>query len=192
MYGQGDAIDQAVRDLDGLNGECAQAKAFSGADLIEHGAVEQSVLFQLVFDIGQRELGGKDRHVHLGEQPGNGTDMVHVPVRKHDAAHVRTVGDEVGEIGDYDIDAEQLGFGKHQPGIDDDDVVAPAHGHAVHAEFAEAAEGNDLKLSGRHASCMLARWTRPMQQSGSELTSRSHICSLRQMWAQPAASNYTE
>ena len=48
---------------------------------------------------------------------------------------------QIGDVGNDDIDAEQFGFGEHQAGIDDDDVVSPADGHAVHAEFAEAARG---------------------------------------------------
>ena len=58
--------------------------------------------------------------------------------------------DEIGDVGDDDVDAEQFGFGEHQSGIDDDDVVSPAHGHAVHAEFAEAAQGDDLQFSSWH------------------------------------------
>ena len=49
---------------------------------------------------------------------------------------------EIGDVGDYDVDAEKFGFGEHESGVDDDDVVAPAHRHAIHAEFAEAAKRN--------------------------------------------------
>ena len=40
-------------------------KRSAGADLAQVGVVEQSVLFQLVFHVGQRELGAPDRHVQL-------------------------------------------------------------------------------------------------------------------------------
>ena len=76
--------------------------------------------------------------------------MVFVPVGEDDAADVLAVFDQVGDVGDDDIDAEQLGFREHEAGIDDDDVVAPANGHAVHAELAETAEGDDLQFSGWH------------------------------------------
>ena len=33
---------------------------------------------------------------------------------------------------------EQLGFGEHESGVDDDNVIAPANRHAIHAEFAES------------------------------------------------------
>ena len=147
MNGQRHAIDQAVRHLDGLNGEGADAKTFSRPDLDQFGVIQQPVLFQFVFDVSQRELGGKDGHVQLGKQPGNGADMVQVPVRQDYAAHARTVVDEISEVRDHDIDAEQLGLWKHEPGVDHDNVVAPAYGHAVHPEFAKATERNDLKFS---------------------------------------------
>ena len=52
--------------------------------------------------------------------------------------------DEIGNVGDNNVDAQQLGLGKHETGIDDDDVVCPAKRQAVHSEFAQTAEGDDL------------------------------------------------
>jgi hypothetical protein len=74
------------------------------------------------------------------------------------AANPLAVLDQVGDVGDDNVHAEQFGLGKHEAGVDDDDVVAPANGHAVHAEFAEPAEGNNLQLSYWHLqSLMLAQ-----------------------------------
>jgi hypothetical protein len=56
-----------------------------------------------------------------------------------DGADVLLVLDEVGDVGDDDVDAEELGLGEHEAGIDDDDVVFIAEGEAVHAELAESA-----------------------------------------------------
>jgi hypothetical protein len=52
---------------------------------------------------------------------------------------VLLVLDEVGDVGDDDVDAEELGLGEHEAGIDDDDVVFIAESEAVHAELAESA-----------------------------------------------------
>ena len=57
---------------------------------------------------------------------------------------------QIGNVGNHDVDAEQFGFGEHEAGVDDDDVVSPAHGHAVHTELAQAAEGDNLQFSGWH------------------------------------------
>ena len=77
--------------------------------------------------------------------------MVFVAVGENDALHLLAVFGQVGNIGDDNIDAQQFGFRKHQAGVDDDDVVTPAHGHAVHPELAEAAEGYDVQFSSWHA-----------------------------------------
>ena len=43
---------------------------------------------------------------------------------------------QVAEIGSDDIDAEQLGVGKHHTGVDNDDIVAVLQHHRVHPELA--------------------------------------------------------
>ena len=48
---------------------------------------------------------------------------------------------EIGDVGDDEVDAEKLGFGEHHSGVDDDNGVADAKRHHVHAEFAETTEG---------------------------------------------------
>ena len=47
-----------------------------------------------------------------------------------------TVLDEVGDVGNDDVDAQEFSFGEHQSGVDDDNVIAPTDGHAVHPELA--------------------------------------------------------
>ena len=125
-------------------------EALVGAHLAQVGVVEQSVLVELVFDVGERELGAPDGDVEFGEHPGQRADVVFVAVGEDDSANALAVFGEIGNVGDDDVDAEEFGFGEHESGIDDDDVVSPANGHAVHAELAEAAEGNDLQFSGGH------------------------------------------
>ena len=77
--------------------------------------------------------------------------MVFVAVGEHDGAHLLAVLDQIGNVGNNDVHAEKFGFGKHQAGVDDDDVVAPAHGHAVHAELAQPAERHNMQFSSWHA-----------------------------------------
>ena len=56
------------------------------------------------------------------------------------------VFNEVGDVGDDDVDAEQLRLGEHEAGVNDDNVVFPANGEAVHAELAQPAKGNNFQL----------------------------------------------
>ncbi len=161
VNGERDAIDQAVRDLDGMDGERSELEALVGAHLAQLGVVEQAVLVEFVFDVGERELGAPDRDVEFGENPGERADVVFVAVGEDDAANTLAVLGEIGNVGDDDVDAEEFGFGEHQSGVDDDDVISPAHGHAVHAELAKAAEGDDLQFSAGHGvRRMLAQQSR--------------------------------
>ena len=77
--------------------------------------------------------------------------MVFVAVRQDQGADVLLVFLEVGQVGHDQVDAQQLGFGKHHAGIDDDDVVAVADGGHVHAELAQPAQGDYLQLAISHS-----------------------------------------
>ena len=150
MDGERDTVDQAVRDLNRMDGECSQLDALVGPHLVEVGVVEQAVLVEFVFDVGERELRAPDWHVEFGENPGEGADMVFVSVCEDNAAHALAIFSQIRDVGDNDVDAEEFGFGEHESAVDDDDVIAPTHGHAVHAELAKAAEGDDLQFSAGH------------------------------------------
>jgi hypothetical protein len=62
-----------------------------------------------------------------------------VAVGKQYAAHFVAVFNQVSERGNYNVHTEQIIFGEHHSGIDDDDVIIPADGHTVHTELAKAA-----------------------------------------------------
>ena len=88
VNGQRDAIHQAVGDPNGMDGERANLEAFAGTHFVQVGIVEQAVLVELVFHVGQRELGAPDRHVQFGENPGQSADVIFVAVSQNDAAHL--------------------------------------------------------------------------------------------------------
>ena len=98
------------------------------------------MLLELAVDVGEGELGAVDGNVvELGEDPGESADVVLVAMGEDDGADEVFILDEVGDVGDNDVDAEELGLGKHEAGVDDDDVVFIAEGETVHAELAESA-----------------------------------------------------
>src|SRR5580765_4808332 len=49
--GERDAIDETVRDLDGMNCESSKLDAFVGTHLTKIGVVEQTVFIEFVFDV---------------------------------------------------------------------------------------------------------------------------------------------
>src|SRR5205807_8266285 len=149
--GQGNTVHQAVRYLNGIDGEWSQGKAASGPNLAQVGTVEQLMLFQLVFDQGQRKFRAENRHVQLRKDPGQSADMVFMAVSQDNAADLVAVVEQVGDVGNDDVHAQQFRFGKHQAGVHDHDVVAPANGHAVHSELAQPAQRHYMEFSHWHS-----------------------------------------
>ena len=76
--------------------------------------------------------------------------MVLVAVGEHDGANFVAVLGEIGNVRNDDVHPQQLGFGEHHAGVDDNDVIAPAEGHAVHPELAQTSEGHDLEFACGH------------------------------------------
>src|ERR1017187_9493667 len=111
--GQGHAIDQRVSDANGLDDEGTDSELFLGSDFDELDVVEQLVLFKLAFDISQRELGGIDGNLELVQNPGQAANVVLVAVGEDDGAHMLPVLNEVSDIGNNDIDAQQLRLREH-------------------------------------------------------------------------------
>src|SRR6202022_654682 len=100
--------------------------------------------------------------------------MVFVPMGEGDGSYSVPILGEIRDIRDNDIHAQKFGFREHQSGIDDDDVIAPTHGHAVHSELAQAAQRYHLQFSGWHY-LFLDRSTRSSGDGGP------------QIWRKPAA-----
>jgi len=150
MDGQGHTIHQAVRYLDGVDTERADLDANAGFQFIQFSIVEQAMLIELVFDIGQREFRTPYWYIQFGEDPWDAADVIFMPVGEDDGANFVPVLGEVADVGDDDVHAQQFGLGKHEAGVDDNDIVAPADGHAVHTELAQAAQGDDVKFFAWH------------------------------------------
>src|SRR5689334_3947173 len=102
------------------------------------------MFFELVLDVGERKLGAVHGDVQLGQDRGQSADVVFVTVCEQDGANMIAVFEKIADVRDDDVNPEQFGFGEHETGVDDNDVVAPTNGHAVHAEFAEAAKRYDM------------------------------------------------
>src|SRR5581483_601051 len=97
------------------------------------------MFFELIFDVGERELGTVDGNVDFGQNPRQATDVVLVPMGEDDGANFIAILDQIADVRNHDVHAQQFGFGEHQSGINDKNVVAPANRHAVHTELAQSA-----------------------------------------------------
>ena len=102
------------------------------------------VLIQAALHQRQGEGRAIDGHVEFGQEIRDRADVVLMAMRQKQRSDVLAVLDQIGEVRRDDIHAEQFGFGEHHAAIDDDDVVAIAQRHDVHAELAEAAQRDYL------------------------------------------------
>ena len=105
MHRQRHRAHNRMGDLDGMDGERAELKAFSRQHLVQLGVFQQAVLFQFVFHVGKGELRAINRHVQLGDQPWDAANVVLMPVGEQNAADLFAVFNQVSEGGNDDIDA---------------------------------------------------------------------------------------
>ncbi len=70
--------------------------------------------------------------------------MVFMPVGEDNSSNLVPVLQQVRDVRNHNIHAQQLGLRKHQAGIDHDHVIAPADGHAVHSELAQPAQRRQM------------------------------------------------
>ena len=136
-----DAIDGAVGygnefDFEGADFD----EAAAGDDFAERRGLEETSFVEAFLYEREREARAVHGHVEVAKDVWERPDVVFVAVREDDGANVGAILFEVGDVRNNEVDAEELGFGEHHAGVDDDDVVAEPQGHHVHAEFAEAAE----------------------------------------------------
>ena len=76
--------------------------------------------------------------------------MIFMAVRDEHSAHAVGVLDEVGRIRKHKVDAVHVGLGKHQPGVDDDDIVAVLDAEHVLSNLAEAPKRDDAEGERAH------------------------------------------
>ncbi len=101
------------------------------------------VVFELGLDEGEREWSAVDRPLHSLENVRHGADVVLVPVREHDGRDLVLL--KLPKVRNDEVDPEELRFGEHHAGVDEDRGVAAGDDHHVHAELAQPPEGHKLE-----------------------------------------------
>ena len=103
------------------------------------------MLGELALDHAEGDLGGVDRHLvgEVHEQVGQGPRVVLVAVRHDDAAELVLVLEDVGVVGQDDVDAGKRLVREHEPGVDQDHVVPVLEGGHVLADAVQAPQRDD-------------------------------------------------
>src|SRR5688572_26481551 len=104
----------------------------------------QLMFVELVLDDAERERGSVHRTVQVRQHVRHAADVVFVRVRQADGLELTLPVIEIGEIGNDQIDAGQIGLWEHRAGVDDDGRLPTRDGHHVEAELAEAAKRHDI------------------------------------------------
>ena len=112
-------------------------------DHVQPSVLQPAVLSQLDADEPVRQPGSVHRDVELGENVGQGADMVLVTVGDQDRPHPVAVLPQVGDVRDYEVDPGHTFLGKQDPRVDDDDVATALQGHHVLAYLSQPSQGDD-------------------------------------------------
>ncbi len=129
-----------MRCVNELDLEFADRDNVIRLDAMHQNVVEHIELAQTLFGQCQRKTRRIDRKIEFAKDVREGTDMVFVSVRENDRRQVVTIFFEKVEIRYADINPERRLLRKSHSRVDDDHLVLVANAHAVHAEFADAAE----------------------------------------------------
>ena len=144
--GQCAGLNDAVRQVDELHAERSHLERRAGMHLPQVGAFRQIVFDQLGLRQRQRKGRAVDRHINFFQQIGQAADVIFVAMRQQNGADAFAIRTHVTEVGNDNVHAQQFGIRKHDAAVDDDDVIVKLIRHHVHAEFAEATEGNYFQL----------------------------------------------
>ena len=120
-----------------------------GRDRVQVGFGQQLLLAQLDLQQPLRQRRGIDRRTQpLLDEVGERADVVFMAVRQDDAAHLLQAFHDVAGVGDDDVDAVHLARGKHEAGIDDQQILVRFQHEHVLANFAQAAQRNHPEQRG--------------------------------------------
>ena len=84
-------------------------------------------------------MGARRSRQEVGQPAG----MVLVAVGQDDPVHPVPTVLQVGELGQDQVDAGHVGFGEHDPAVEDDDPPLDLNAGTVAADLAQSAEEDD-------------------------------------------------
>ena len=100
------------------------------------------MLSKLRLDQAEGQASPVDGSVQPLERERQAADVVFVAMREDDADHLALAMQQVGDVGEHEIDPEHVLLRKHQPRVDDQDLALPLERPHVDPDLAEAAQRN--------------------------------------------------
>ena len=134
-----------VGDVDELDAEGRQVDDVAGLDLVHHRVGQPFAVLQLLADQAQGHAGSVHWYAEAVDDERQRPDVVLVAVGQDDRLDLVGALDQVGDVGDHQVDAQHLLLGEHQAGVDDQDPAVVLDRHHVDADLAQPTEGDDLR-----------------------------------------------
>src|SRR5260370_39840241 len=101
--GKRQAKHNGVRHVDKFDLQWTDVHLLPGLNFVELSLLGEVVLLQSAVNQSQREGGTINRHIQLGKQEGDATDVVLMPVGEHQAPPHRFSLFQVRKIRSYDV-----------------------------------------------------------------------------------------
>ena len=132
-------MDEFHREAAGLDG----LARLVGKEL---DGLVQTVLLQLQPDDACGQARGVDGAVELLHRVGDAADVILVAVRQEHAADLLLILDQIGHVGNDEIDAVHIALGEAEAAVNDDDVLAVFQYRDILADLVETAERDDFQF----------------------------------------------
>jgi hypothetical protein len=115
------------------------------AHLVELGAPEQAVLLDARVGQAEGHLGAIERERDVGQQVAERPDVILMAVRQHAADDLVGPFVHPREVGQNNVDAEHVVVGKHEPAVEQQDLVLVLERRAVASDLSQAAQERDFQ-----------------------------------------------
>ena len=155
--GEGHGVVDGVVDVNQLHAEAARLEGVAGLVGNELGGAQQMVLLQLELDQSGGQARRMDGGMHLLQDIGQRADMILVAVGQGNGPQLMLVLDQIAHVGDDQIHAEHIVVREPQAAVDDQHVIPVLqHGH-VHANLAQATQGDNFQFFSQIFQLLIIR-----------------------------------
>ena len=111
-------------------------------DLVQLHRGKVVEFFELGLQQPKRKAGSVYRHLQIGNNVGNGADMILVPVRQDYGPQVVPLFQEVADVRQHNIDAVHLLLGKFEAGVKKNGIISVFEEKHVFPDIPDAAQRN--------------------------------------------------
>ena len=143
-----------MRHREEVDGDATEIDMAAAVHLAELGGADTE-FGELALDESERQLAGEDGDlvVKVLQEIRERAGVVLVAVRDDDAAELVLVLEDIGVVGQDQVDTGLEVIGEHEAGIDEDHILAALDGGHVLADTVKAAQRNDAERCSFLFSC---------------------------------------